>query len=35
MRSQNKSYRRSSKGTECQGLCDDIKERRSVESIVG
>jgi len=35
MESQDKSYRRGSKGTKCKGLCDDTKGRRSFESMVG
>ena len=34
MGSQNKSYRRSPKGTECQSICNDIKGKRSFESMV-
>ena len=30
---QNKSYGKSSKETECQSICNDIKGRRSFESI--
>jgi len=33
--SQNKSYGRSPKETECQSICDDIKGRRSFELMVG
>ena len=35
MELQNKSYRRCTKGVECKGICDDIKERRRTQSIVG
>ena len=35
MRSQNKSYKKSSKGTEHQGLYDNIKRRKSFQSMVG